>query len=219
VPLARSNSYFKSPGHAAPDFWSLIGYYVPQFNGAACSVASVAMVLNAARAHLPLTADDQVVSQQALLDKIDVENWKQRLSKEGHEGQHGMTLDQLARATEATFKSYGFKNASVKPVHVLNRLAQTRKEIVEALKKNEESPKTYIIANFNQKEFTDDAEVGHFAPVGAFDWEKNRVLILDPDREYYEPYWVSFDTFIEGMATDDSTSKNKRGYLLITLEE
>jgi hypothetical protein len=218
APLALAPDYFKSAGHPAPDFWSLIGYYVPQFNGAACSVASVAMVLNAARARLPLTADDQVISQQALLDRVDVENWKQRLSKDGYEGQHGMSLDQLARASEAALKSFGFKNASVKAVHVLNRLAQTQKEVVEDLKRNELSSKNFIIANFDQKQFTDDAQVGHFAPVGAFDAEKQRVLILDPDREYYEPYWVSVDTFLAGMATDDSASRNKRGYLLVSVE-
>jgi hypothetical protein len=74
-----------------------------------------------------------------------------------------------------------------------------------------------LISNFNQKVFTDDSEVGHFAPVGAFDPEKSRVLILDPDREYYEPYWVSVNDFIDGMNTKDSSGDQYRGYLSITL--
>lgn len=215
--LPSSREYFQSPKHPAPDFWALIGYYVPQFNGYSCSAASVSMVINAAQAGKPKTADDKVISQQELLDKVTTEHWKERLSPKGFHGEYGTSLDQLRSIVESAFKTYGFKKVTVRAVHVENTSSDVKRELVKILRQNEKSNGDFVIANFDQRIFTDDAEVGHIAPVGAFDEEKERVLILDPDREYYEPYWVSLDTFLSGMATKDSQSKLNRGYLVVTL--
>ncbi len=40
---------------------------------------------------------------------------------------------------------------------------------------------------------------------------------MDPDRKWYEPYWVSEQTFLSAMTTRDSESGHSRGYLFITL--
>ena len=42
-----------------------------------------------------------------------------------------------------------------------------------------------------------------------------RALILDPDREWYEPYWVPESALIEAMATGDASSGVWRGFLWI----
>ncbi len=74
------------------------------------------------------------------------------------------------------------------------------------------------MVNFLQSELTGDPEgkVGHVAVVGAYDEKNSRVLILDPDREYYEPYWVSVDTLLKGMNTQDKDSNRNRGYIVVT---
>ena len=71
--------------------------------------------------------------------------------------------------------------------------------------------------NFLQSEFTGDPEgsIGHIAPVAAYDENKKQVLILDPDRDYYEPYWVSDEQALKGMATLDKGAGKYRGYLVI----
>ncbi len=217
ISLAQDHQYFQSGKHKAPDFWALAGFYVPQFNGAACSVASMAMVLNAARALLPKTADDKVVLQQELLDKLaDTEHWKARItSLTGYRGARGLSLDGLGKVAEAAFKAYGFPAVSVQVVHAENT-PEAKKALIVALKKNEESATDFMLTNFNQQAFTDDADVGHIAPVAAYDAEKGRVLVMDPDREYYEPYWISVDTFLAGMSTGkDSESGKTRGYVVI----
>ena len=219
APLVFSNEYFRSSKHPAPDFWSLISFYAPQFNDYACSVASVTNVINAARAKTPKTADDAVITQLAILDKVTAEQWKPRVNKEGVNGSHGVDLDQLGVIVEATFKAYGFPKASEKVIHVSDASVKTKAEITKALQENEKSSHDYIIANFNQQAFTDDADVGHIAPVGAYDAEKKRVLVLDPDRQYYEPYWISLDTFISGMTTTDKGSKKNRGYVWVQMGE
>jgi hypothetical protein len=219
IPLARANEYFKSKAHAAPDFWNLSGFYVPQINGYSCSAASVAMVLNAARVGLPKTADDKVILQEELLDRVKVEDWKERLSPAGAKGAHGMDLDRLRSAAEAAFRQFGFPKSTVEAIHLDDTSVASKKRVLDLLKKNERSADDFLIANFDQKAFTDDAEVGHLAPVGAFDEIHKRVLILDPDREYYEPYWVSVDDFIAGMATRDSGGSKNRGLIYIKLVE
>lgn len=211
IPLARSSEYFRNPSHPAPDFWALISYYVPQFNGAACSAASVSMVLNAARAQQPQTADQKNISQEDLLNRVETEHWKDRMSLKGYLGSHGLSLDRLGKVTEAALKTYGFPKGTVKVVTIPNASEATQAELKKVLLKKRSTD--FILANFNQRIFTDDADVGHIAPVGAYDPDKNRVLILDPDREYYGPYWVSMKTFLQGMATLDG--KNHRGYILI----
>lgn len=219
TPLALSHEFFQDPKNRAPDFWSLVSYYVPQFNGAACSVASVAMILNAGQVERirAQTSEDKILSQEQLLDQVKVENWRERMSALGFKGSHGISLDRLGKVLQAAASMYGFPNAKVSVIHVNSKDRDSKLRLVKDLKANEASANDFIIANFNQKVFTDDAEVGHFAPVGAFDEEKDRVLIFDPDREYYEPYWVSVDTFLAGMATKDHAGVENRGYLWIQL--
>jgi hypothetical protein len=55
------------------------------------------------------------------------------------------------------------------------------------------------------------------APIAAYDQKNSRVLVLDPDREWYEPYWVSEDSLLTGMATEDTTAHAFRGYIKIQL--
>jgi hypothetical protein len=175
------------------------------------------MILNAARAHFSKTADDQVISQKFLLEKIKQENWSERLSPQGANGAHGIDLDRLGNVILAAFKTNGFKKVSIKVVHIQNTSKENKAALLRVLSANEKSEKNYMIANFDQKIFTDDASVGHVSPVGAYDAQRGRVLILDPDREYYEPYWISVDTFLEGMATKDKGAGANRGYVLIEL--
>ena len=211
IPLSKSNEYFRNPAHPAPDFWALISHYVPQYNGAACSVASLSMVLNAARATLERSASDKNITQEELLNRVNIEHWKERMSKLGHFGRHGVSLDQFGKIAEAAFKLYGFPNASTRTIHINDALDSTKVALRKILQ--EKKPTDFIVANFDQKLFTDDTQAGHLSPVGAYDSKKDKVLILDTDREYYEPYWVSVDDFVLGMSTLDGSEH--RGYVYI----
>ncbi len=213
TPVSKMNDYFRSKS-PAPDFWALVGYYVPQYTGASCSAASVAMVLNAARAKLEKTSDDKVVLQPELVEKVAAGNWKERVTT-GHQGKFGTSLEELAKLTEAAFKAYGFPKVSVRTVHVKDASEKSRTEVASALAENERSDRNFVIANFNQQAYTDDADVGHISPVGAYDAKNKRVLIFDSDREYYEPYWVSLADFVAGMATGDKESGLNRGFLVV----
>ncbi len=213
VPLSADSSYFRKA--AAPDFWRLIPFYQAQFNGAACSVASVVNLLNAIRGSQGLTSDDGLVTQEGILKKVDAEYWAERMSKLGWMGKHGLTLPLLGKVVEAALRQYGLTQYEVKVVHVDSADPAQLKSLRAALRANEKSADDFIIANFLQSGFTADSDAGHISPVGAYDAANDRVLILDTDREWYEPYWGSVEAFAKGMATLDSESKAPRGYVWV----
>lgn len=113
---------------------------------------------------------------------------------------------------------YGFRNSKVSENYIYKVDAKTIETVRQDLIKNEGNSRNFIIANFAQNAFTDDSDIGHMATVGAYDDKSRKVLILDPDRKYYEPYWVSVETLIRGMNTTDSDGVSRRGYLFISLE-
>jgi hypothetical protein len=209
--LSQSHEYFrKAP---APDFWALIPYYAAQMDESACSVASMTMVVNGARVGKKLTADDELVTQQAIVEKVRNKTWhKEGLKKMGG---YATSLDQLGEVAREAFEKYGVPPKSVEVVHVDQIDEKTKARLHEALIENEKSARDFILINFNQQVYTGDAEVGHIAPIGAYDAQNHKVLVMDPDRKWYEPYWVSEETLLMGMATKDTASNRNRGYVWI----
>lgn len=218
--LSNSHEYVQK--NKAPDYWAMNSYYTAQKWGGSCSLASVTMVINAARAHQKLTSDDALATEPKVLEKVKdpVVNGKSWAVAVGAEGiiPSGVNLDQLGELARKGLEAYGLKVKRVEVVHADKIDAATKAKLHKALIENEKSDNDFIIANFNQQVYTGDAEVGHIAPVAAYDAAKKRVLIMDPDREWYEPYWISEETFLVGMATQDSSKKQNRGYVWIEID-
>lgn len=210
--LSKSHEYFRET--AAHDFWALIPYYLPQQNGRSCSLASVTMVINAARGDIKLTSEDELATEPSVLKKTGSSEWETAVGPLGK----GVTLDELGVYTKKAFEAFGLKLEGIEIVHVNDRSEKTLQRVHQILLENEKSKKDFIISNFDQKVFTGDAVAGHLAPVGAYDSKRKKVLILDPDRQWYEPYWVSERTFLEAMNTSDSIAKNNRGLIWIKLK-
>jgi hypothetical protein len=208
--LIDSPAYVKK--HDAPDYWALNSYYVSQITEGSCSVAAGVMVLNALRAHKKLGASDELFTQKGIFDKPSFDDW----TKATHTGGHGVDLDQFGMIMSRAFDVYGMKGMSIETIHA-DGTKPNMKRIHDALVANEKSDHDFIIANFLQSEYTGDPEgaIGHLAPVAAYDAATKRVLIMDPDRTYYEPYWVSEETFMKGLATTDSSVKQSRGIVWI----
>lgn len=212
-PLSVDHAYLRKA--SAPDYWALAPYYTAQYNGVACSLASVAMLVNAARVGTPLKSDDMLVTQKGLLDKVAGDIWKK-----GSDGMlaSGVTLDQLGKVVEESLKAFGVEGAQVEVVRPADASAKSLAALRRALKANEASAKDFIVANYFQGTFTSDPEgVGHVSPVAAYDAKSKRVLVMDPDRDWYEPHWVSDETFLQGMLTVDSSTGKSRGYVRVTL--
>jgi hypothetical protein len=199
VRLQDDRAYVRE--NAAPDFWTLMPYYLPQLTGSSCSVASVAMLMNALRAGLPLAADDKLVTEAELLERAADEAWKKAAAENGD----GVSLDQLGALIERSLGAYGLGAYGVEVVHVDSPSDAMLARLRALLVANESSPDDFVLINFIQSTFTGDPEgnVGHIAPVAAYDAERRRVLVFDPDRTWYEPYWVADRTVLEAMATRD----------------
>ncbi len=199
----------------SPDFWSLIPYYVPQQDSRSCSVASFTMALNALDfGRGDRKAEDRLLDQKAFLklvaDLRPIERFFGRLIPG-----KTVSLEEFGSIATEALKRRGHSDLKVELIFAEGKGWKEKIEL--ALKANEASSKDLILGNFLQSELTGDPEgkVGHVAPVGAYDARAGRVLILDPDREYYEPYWVSLANFLKGLETRDADSGRNRGILWI----
>ncbi len=209
MPLSVSHEYFK--GHDAPQFWALIPYYAPQQTGSSCSVAAATMVVNAARVGHVLRAEEPLATEAQVIKNSKSTAWRFSVGLMGR----GVLLDDLGGYLTSGLAGY---DAKPKWVEMIHANPDSRLKIHQILVEMEKNPKEFLIANFVQGVYTGDAPVGHFAPVGAYDSENQRVLILDPDREWYEPYWVSEDVFFKGMNTVDQSAKGAyRGLIRVVL--
>ncbi|MBU6374848.1 MAG: hypothetical protein KGQ59_02525 [Bdellovibrionales bacterium] len=198
--------------NAAPDFWALIPYYVHQQTGSACSIASATMILNAIRAPSELSSSMDLLTQDSVLRLTENPAWSKAVGKKGG----GVTLDQLGAYFTQALEKLKLKNWKVEILHA-DSTPQFQKRLSEILKLNESSDRSFVLINYLQGELTGDPEglIGHLAPVGAYDSKASKVLILDPDRQYYEPYWSPEASLIRAMNTTDKVSGKTRGLLWI----
>ncbi len=204
--LSQDHAYFQTA--KTTDFWSLIPYYVPQVKENNCGMASIAMTLNAARAHLELDQDTPLVTEAALESKVG------SLPLFGMNG-----LEHLQTVSAAGFEKYGMKNVRIDVIRLEPSEPKALDRLRAILKASERNQKTFLIANFDQNAFTDDMPIGHIAPVGAYDSIRKRVLVLDPDREWYEPYWIPDTIFLKGLQTQDPFIRKTRGLVRIQLPD
>jgi hypothetical protein len=197
---------------AAPDFWALMPYYVHQRTGSACSIASATIVLNGIRAPENLTSSIDLFTQDSVLERTGNSKWKKAVGKRGG----GTTLEELRGYFSEALEKLKLPGWQVEALHA-DASPEFAKKVREILIENEKSDRSFIITNYLQNVLTGDPEgaVGHVAPVAAYDAKAGKVLILDPDREYYEPYWVSEAAFIRSMNTLDRVSGKTRGMLWI----
>jgi hypothetical protein len=174
------------------------------------------MIVNAALSGKKLTTADQLATQKDLLKKVNAPAWKGPLTY----ATRGVTLDELGPIIESSLKAYGVTPVQIETVHTDQVNEGTQKKLHETLVQVENSNNQFMAVNFDQAVYTNDMEVGHIAAVGAYDAQKKQVLILDPDRKWFEPYWVSEEIFLKGMATlDAKQAKKHRGYIRIKLPE
>jgi len=65
-----------------------------------------------------------------------------------------------------------------------------------------------------------DRDSGHISPLGAYDGDTDKFLILDVARYKYPPVWVKAAVLFGAMNTADSDNNNRtRGYVLIELSQ
>lgn len=56
---------------------------------------------------------------------------------------------------------------------------------------------------------------GHFCPIGGYNAEARKVLLLDTARFKYPPHWVDLELLYKAVCTTDGDTGLTRGFLLL----
>ncbi len=209
APITQDRDYLRRA--EAPDFWALMPYYVPQQTGSACSVASVAMMINALRG-LPTSSTERLVTQNRVLNEVDDDVWKAAVGENGD----GVSFADFETYVRRSVAAFGM-DAEVEVFRPKDSSPETLAELRRILTENERSSRDIILLAYDQGTLTGDATVGHIAPLGAYDPQSRRVLVMDVDRLWYVPYWSSDEKLLEAMVKPDRSDPTGSGMIRVRL--
>ncbi|CAI2190479.1 3350_t:CDS:2, partial [Funneliformis geosporum] len=91
----------------------------------------------------------------------------------------------------------------------------TKEEFISDLKTVCSRSDIFMVISFSREAMQQTGD-GHFSPVGAYNPEKNMVLILDTARFKYPSYFSSVDLLYDAMFPLDKETNLSRGYFLIS---
>ena len=191
IPIAQSPEYLRA--HPAPDYWALSPYYLPQMTNSACSLATIATLVNALRG-LPRHAHQTLVTQATLLDAVASRQWAERTV----EGGAGVTFEEFRAYVGISLAAYGL-DWDMDVLRPADNSPATLERVRALLSENERTDDDIVLVYFNQGVLTGDWDGPHTAPIAAYDAERRRVLVLDVDRQWYVPYWTSDEKLLEAM--------------------
>lgn len=210
IPLSKpeSRKYFRE--NDAKDFFRLISFYVPQINKQGCSAANLSLVLNAWRGSSDLDSDTKLVTIDELIEKFVDKDYKKAMTAKNL---NDFDRAQVANSNLVKELQVAAKNLNlIKPGTKIEFFSAAEKgaktRFFDHLKENEKSENDVIVISFMQGTLTADPEgPAHVATVGGYDAKRKLVLILDPDREWYEPYWSPQEKVFEAIADPKSDFK------------
>ncbi len=214
VPIFQETAYLREA--PAPDYWNLSPFYVPQRNTSDCSVAAILMVVNALRG-LPQNADQELVTENTLMAGVGDQEWMVKVTEDGS----GVTFEETQRYLRKALDHFELGEATLEAVSTTAADAATLDGLRMALAENETSADNVMLIYFNQGVITGDWDGPHISAIGAYDAAKDRVLIMDVDRNWYVPYWTSTETLLAALvkpiaAEHVELAGGTGGYILAT---
>lgn len=176
------------------DYEQLAPAFVAQSRRGFCGVASSVAVINAAlHPQPPLTQETLFTPAAAAVRGPVAVSF------------HGLTLDQLAGII-------GAHSLRVEVVHAANSDADSFRNAVRGAL---DDPSVFLVVNYDRASLGQQG-CGHISPVAAYDAETDRVLILDVAAHKYPYTWVPISKLWTAMETTDSSSRQTRGFLLVS---
>jgi hypothetical protein len=116
-----------------------------------------------------------------------------------------MTVDQLGHFIEA----HG--GVQVRVVHA----SDTTLDAFRALAiQNLREPRNYLVINYNRSGVGQEP-MGHISPLGAYNAEADRFLLMDVARYKYPAVWVRAADLYAAMNTQDMASRLSRGFVTV----
>ncbi|MGH6927084.1 MAG: phytochelatin synthase family protein, partial [Dongiaceae bacterium] len=166
---------FESEAHES--FLPLAAHFLTQETQTYCGVASIVMVLNALMVPAPAVpayAPHRLFTQDNLFsDRTD------GIASAGRVARQGMSLRQVAQILRAHGAEAEAHLASESSLAAFRALAS------ESLRRQD----GHVIVNYSRPVLGQSA-VGHISPLGAYDADSDRFLVLDVARYKYPPVWV-----------------------------
>lgn len=189
---------FESEAHEA--FLPLVSHFETQKSLAHCGPASIVMVLNALAVPAPMAFGSYRLFTQdnvfnALTDPIISDRTVAR---------RGMALIDVARVLRAYGLSVDVRYAD------RSSIDEFRDQAAEHLRQ----PASHVIVNYSRSALGQDGP-GHISPLGAYDADSDRFLILDVSRYKAPAVWVLAEQLFEAMAEPIGPGAGTRGFLLI----
>jgi hypothetical protein len=176
------------------DYAQLAPHLVAQARRAFCGPATSAAVINAALGPRPPATQASLFNPATAAVKGELE-----LSL------RGLTLEELA----------AFLRAQGLQVLVVHASGADPIAFRDAARAALVEPRTFLVVNYDRKVLMQSG-AGHISPVGAFDPESDRLLVLDVATQKYPYTWVPVAALWAAMNTLDPDSGQTRGYLLVS---
>jgi len=192
---------FESEAHAA--FLPLISHFETQKSQTYCGIASIAMVLNALEVPAPKAAaygSYRLFTQENVLNSLTDSVISDRAV-----ARRGMFLAEVAQVLGVYGVSVDIHYASASGIEAFRTLA------VDYLG----NPGRHVIVNYSRSALG-QAGPGHISPLGAYDADSDRFLILDVSRYKTPAVWVSAEQLFRAMAEPKGPDNpDARGFLLV----
>nr|WP_319382655.1 phytochelatin synthase family protein [uncultured Roseibium sp.] len=190
---------------ASNDYFPLSIHFTTQVNPAYCGPATIAMVLNALNVPRPaskMTLGLGMFDQQNIFTPAAA---KVKAAESIVSPPYGMTLNELGGVLAA-------HDLKVDVVHASDSDLDTFRAVAVAHLRDDD---TFVLVNYLRKAIGQE-KGGHISPLGAYDEDTDRFLILDVSRYKYPPVWVEAATLFDAMNTVDSDNAGKtRGYVSV----
>lgn len=183
--LARSS--------AKTDYDQLLPEFVSQSRRAFCGVATSVAVINAILQPQPRVTQETLFTPAAAAVHGDLVV-----------SLRGLTLEELARMIQA----HGLQ---VQFMHASNSSLESFRDIARATLAE---PLVFLIVNYDRAALGQEG-AGHISPIGAYDTQTDRVLVLDVAAHHYPYTWVQTAKLWSAMNTTDPDAGQTRGYLLV----
>ena len=210
-PLSRDHDFIRA--HPAPAFWALSPYLIHQHTDASCSLATVTMLLNGARALDGTAQMGRFVSERNLLERMNDPHWTREITPPDG---NGLSLVELGEKLTRALPLFEIAGWSVTHRIVATADDATAEAFRAELNAMERAGDRLIASNDHlATTYRDDWDIGHFSPIGAYDAARDRVLLLDVWKQDYEPCWVDLRRLLQGMTPVSPVSGTPRGYCVL----
>jgi hypothetical protein len=188
----------ESEAHEA--FFPLIAQFETQKSLAHCGPASIVMVLNALEVPAPTAFGSyRLFTQDNVFDALPEPITSDRVVE-----RRGMALVEVASMLRAYGLSVDVHYAGQSSIDAF------RDRAAEHLGRS----RSHVIVNYSRTALGQDGP-GHISPLGAYDADSDRFLVLDVSRYKAPAVWVQAERMFAAMAEPIGPGAGTRGFLLI----